>query len=221
MANINKANIKYILDAEGGLSRDPNDSASSFPVPDGSGYHTNKGITWKSFVSLAHRIGYTATPALFYKMPHDIWLKIYKRGYWDPVKADKINSQAIAELIVDFGWGSGPGTATKVVQRVLNRNGERLIVDGGFGEKTLAALNRQITRKGEKRIFQAIYDARVAFLKSLADFQHFGRGWMDRMQDLYDYGMSILKNHGGKIFFLLGCSALVIANWDEVKKIFK
>jgi lysozyme family protein len=97
MANFNQVNLKYIKRWEGGLSKDPKDKASAFPVPDGSGHHTNKGVTWATFTGLASEVGYKATPQLFYNMPDNIWLAIYKIGYWNPVQGDKINSQGIAE----------------------------------------------------------------------------------------------------------------------------
>jgi hypothetical protein len=50
MGNLSKANLDYILKWEGGLSKHPRDSAARHPLPDGSGYHTNKGITWRVFV---------------------------------------------------------------------------------------------------------------------------------------------------------------------------
>ena len=52
MANINKANLDYILKWEGGLSKHPRDSAARHPVPDGSGHHTNKGITFRLWASV-------------------------------------------------------------------------------------------------------------------------------------------------------------------------
>jgi hypothetical protein len=51
MGNLSKANLDYILKWEGGLSKHPRDSAARHPLPDGSGYHTNKGITWRVFRS--------------------------------------------------------------------------------------------------------------------------------------------------------------------------
>ena len=47
--------VKFTKKWEGGLSRDKNDSASSYPCPTPykgkTGYHTNAGITYKTWVS--------------------------------------------------------------------------------------------------------------------------------------------------------------------------
>jgi len=115
--------IPHILQSEGGLSKNPNDNASAYPVPDGSGYHTNKGVTWKTFVDLASKIGYTATPKLFYAMPSDIWGKIYKLGYWDQFRGDTIQAQAVANMFADGFWIGGGAKQVKAVQTFLKSNG--------------------------------------------------------------------------------------------------
>lgn len=220
MGNINQVNLKYIKRWEGGLSRDPKDRAANDPVPDGSGYHTNKGVTWSTFKGLAKQVGYTATPALFYKMPDNIWLAIYKIGYWNPVQGDKINSQGIAELMADWAWGSGPGTATKFLQRYLNQYKYGLFVDGNFGQKTLIALNDHIKKVGAKRAFENIYNVRLDFLKSLSDWSVFGTGWLNRMKDFYDYGITVAAKNPIAIgaFFFTAAGVLVLINWDKIQK---
>jgi len=52
MGNLSKANLDYILKWEGGLSKPPRDSAAPHPVPDCSGFHTNKGVTFRVFRSI-------------------------------------------------------------------------------------------------------------------------------------------------------------------------
>lgn len=220
MANINKVNTDYILKWEGGVGNDPRDTYAKWPVPDGTGNHTNKGITWVTFKQFAQRAGYVATPALFYKMPTDIWLKIYKIGFWDPMRGDQIPSQAIAELLADFAWHSGAGGATKQLQKYLNGQGYKLLVDGGFGPKTLEALISHIKRVGEKKAFDGFFLHRIAFLKSLEDYSAFGKGWLNRMKDFYDYaGDLVSKNKGKTILFALGVATVIVAaNWEEIQK---
>lgn len=195
--------IAEIMYREGGLSKDPNDTASRSPVPDGSGYHTNKGITWATFVSLSPKLGYNATPQLFYLMPNEIWLKIYKVGYWDAVKGDEINSQAIANMIVQMAWGSGATIATRLTQEVLNTSfGEKLVVDGKFGNLTLAAVNRHSkTKTQEKRLFTALWNRRMRFLQSLPSFASFGNGWTNRMNALFTNGLKLIDAKVTTTFF--------------------
>ena len=92
--------IKFVKKWEGGLSRDKNDSASSFPCPTPyngkSGWHTNAGITYAAWVQFYGN----DKDADFYRMPADMWFKIFKKGYWDKVKGDAYNSQNIAATSV-------------------------------------------------------------------------------------------------------------------------
>lgn len=196
MANINAVNLDYIKRWEGGLSKDSRDKASAYPVPDGSGYHTNKGVTWQTFSGLAPKLGYTATPALFYKMPDNIWLKIYKVGYWDTVQGDKINSQAIAELCADWVWGSG-GYAIKLIQQALNKLGAYPPLPGSyvFGPQTLKNMNELIKKKGEKAVFDALFSARKQFMLNLGaqpDYAAFNVGWQRRIADFYNYASKLV-----------------------------
>ena len=147
MADIQKVNFEYIRKWEGRLSKDRRDRASRYPVPDGSGYHTNIGVTWQAFLFNGPLLGYTPTPALFYDMPKEIWLRIYKIGYWDTMKADQINSQAIAEFLVDWAWGSGPSLAARKLQEYLNKHEYGLKVDGILGAISIGSLNHHISKK--------------------------------------------------------------------------
>lgn len=198
MADINKVNLDYIKRWEGGLSKDPRDQAAKDPVPDGSGNHTNIGVTWTVFKSMGPVLGYTPTPKLFYAMPSNIWLGIYKRGFWDLVQGDKIHSQAIAELCADWVWGSG-GFAVSLIQKALNKLGATPPLPGSytFGPLTLKAVNDLIKKKGEKVVFEALFNARKQFLLNLAAnpaYSAFGAGWQNRMKDFYTFASKLLTD---------------------------
>ena len=75
-----------------------------------------------------------------------------KAEFWDFFQADKIRSQAVANMLVDFGWNSGRGTSAKAAQEVLG-----LFADGKFGPLTLAAINRA----NEDRLFDKLKAARL------------------------------------------------------------
>ena len=77
--------IPYILKMEGGLSNHANDSASSFPSPTPQKYHTNKGITYKTFIDSAN-LGYEPTLNNFLTMPNKIWQDIYVKKYLSQAK---------------------------------------------------------------------------------------------------------------------------------------
>ncbi len=60
----------------------------------------------------------------------------YKTTIWDKIKLDQVSSQSVANVLFDIGTNSGPVTAIKSVQRVLN-----LDDDGIVGPNTLKAIN--------------------------------------------------------------------------------
>jgi len=184
MAKIDKFNIEYILKWEGGLSKHQKDSASAFPVPDGSGYHTNKGVTWRVWSSVFGSSKQSIKD--FYEMTDDKWLVIFN-GFWKGVKADLIQEQIIADLWADFAWGSGVSRASIEMQQFLNKHGYSVVVDGIVGRKTIEQLNKFVKDKGVKWAFEAMYNHRVDFLQSLKSFKTFGTGWMRRMSDFYLY----------------------------------
>lgn len=93
-------------------------------------------------------------------------MQIYKVKFWDAINGDGIQSQAIADILADMKSSAG-GNAIKQMQRVLNELGEDLTVDGSFGSKSVTALNRQIQKVGQARIFNAFRDKMIAFYKSI------------------------------------------------------
>ena len=190
MGNINNANIDYILRWEGGLSKHSKDSASANCVPDGSGYHTNKGIQWVVF-----KAQFGDSPEAikrFYEMSKEDWMQVYKL-YWEGIKADDIESDLIAEFWADFAWGSGVYGAAKQLQKFIVSEGFSIAVDGKVGKQTLSTLNRLIHMKGEDYIYLKSYDHRVNFLRGLDSFKHFGRGWISRLKDFHKYALSKLN----------------------------
>lgn len=94
--------------------------------PDDSGGLTKYGISQRSYPNVDIR-------ALTEKQAKDI----YKRDYWDKVKADDINSQAVAENLFDTAVNMGPRTASRLAQIALDLQP----VDGIIGNQSLGALN--------------------------------------------------------------------------------
>lgn len=186
----------FIRKWEGGLSKSKTDTASSYPVPDGSGNHTNKGITWKTFESLAPKLGYKATPQLFYAMPDDIWGKIFKQGYWDVIRGDEIKSQAIAETLIDFAWNAGPGRAVQQLQKYLG-----LPVTFRMDNVTLLRINNA----NEQALHEGFSERKKAWYKGLKNQQANQAGWKKRLDDLYTVTKEKLGKLGnGKTILLVG-----------------
>lgn len=171
----------FILQAEGGLSDSPYDSASAFPCPtefNGRNYHTNKGITYATW---NHVFGWD-NDMRFLKMNTDDWNTIFKKYYWDKYQADNIYSQSVANVLVDWVWASGVW-GIRFVQRMVG-----VTEDGIAGKNTLTAINKQ-----NKDVFlKRLYDRREAHFRSLAknDPIHGApnlKGWLNRLENLKKY----------------------------------
>ena len=189
MADLNKA-IPYIRKAEGGLSRATTDTASKNPAPftynGKTGWHTNKGITWSTFSSLAPTLGYAASADNFFTMPDAIWEKIYRNGYWNPMQADKIKSDAIAIAIVDYAWAFGVGGAQSRL---------KVWVKSTFGAdvKTMADVVATINKQAnETDTFNKLIIHRKAAFAALKQPAN-EEGWFLRMDELKQYGSAFLK----------------------------
>ncbi|HVD96918.1 MAG TPA: glycosyl hydrolase 108 family protein [Cytophagaceae bacterium] len=50
---------------------------------------------------------------------YELALELTKKQYWDKIRMDEVNSQSLAEMIMDFGFNSGIGTSIKAVQNIL------------------------------------------------------------------------------------------------------
>lgn len=68
-------------------------------------------------------------------VPAQMVRDFYKVGYWDPIRGDDIQHQAIAQTIFDFHVNTGKPART-LAQVVVG-----VTPDGSFGDKTVAALN--------------------------------------------------------------------------------
>ena len=161
----------FILKWEGGFVNDPRDSGGA----------TNMGVTlntWKSQGYDKNGDGKIDVTDLKLLTKDDVVERIMRPHYWNRWKADRINDQRVANLLVDWVWLSGKYGIT-IPQRLLG-----VAQDGIVGEVTLAAVNG---RKA-KFLVDALYQARVAYLQQLVakrpKDQVFMKGWMNRLNDL-------------------------------------
>lgn len=110
-------------------------------------------------------------------IPDNHWDEICKGLFWDKWKADEINNQAIAELLVDWAWGSGI-YGIKYPQQVLG-----VKVDGIVGAKTLAAINNY---PDQEELFNKLWQRRKKHFEDIAKSpskKKFLKGWLNRLND--------------------------------------
>ena len=187
-----KSIVSFIRKSEGGLSGDKQDLASSNPSPcgkdsQGRPYHTNKGITWSTFKGLASKGGYEASCDNFMKMPDNVWLKVYKVGFWDEVQGDRIQNQAIANTFVEMAWGSGVGsnTSTKGAIAYL-KNFFKSKYNKNFSNITeIVNYVNELDNDGQTpELFEKLYDFRKSLYTSFNQPSNL-KGWFNRLDAFY------------------------------------
>jgi len=166
MANINQLATKLFL-SEGLFVNDPIDR----------GGPTNRGIT----LSTWRKVGYDKDgdsdidiDDIRLLTPDDA-LMVLKKFYWDRWRADEINNQKVANILVDWLWCSGKW-GILIPQRILG-----VPVDGIVGPVTIQAVNRA----NPYRFLIQIYNTRVTFILDIINRdpsqKRFEKGWFNRL----------------------------------------
>ena len=175
--------INFTKRWEGGLSRDKNDSASSYPCPmpyDGkTGWHTNIGITYKVWESYYG----SNKQKEFLNMTEDAWFRVFKSLYWDKVKGDSFHSFSISVFVTGMAWGSGAHRSIITLQQAINNCGGNVVIDGTIGLKTIAGANAINSQK----LFDELVRLRRAFFIAISQEgsknAKFRKGWLNRLED--------------------------------------
>lgn len=143
-----------LLGHEGGYSRHPSDP----------GGETRFGITRK----VAMQEGYTGD---MHVLPREFAKQVYRRRYWDAVKADSL-PDALRYSLFDAAVNSGVTQAVKWLQRAVD-----VVDDGVLGPMTVQAAQRS----NGMRTAVKMEATRLDFMTSLPTWGAFGRGWARRI----------------------------------------
>jgi lysozyme family protein len=98
-------------------------------------------------------------------------MAIYRRLYWDVVRADEL-PPGLDLAVFDLAVNSGPARAAKMLQAALG-----VEADGIVGPVTLAAARAADAAQTVRRFTKA----RLGFLGRLAAWSVFGLGWRRRV----------------------------------------
>ena len=199
--------VKHILSFEGGLSKDPRDTAVRYaPFP--GAYHTNKGVTYAAFTSLGPKIG--ISPVNYEKFvkltDQEVGKFIYE--YYKSINGDKLPG-SVGLSVTEAAWGSGPVPAIKQLQNALI-NLKKLSpgsADGKFGPKTLAA----VQATSETALYNEFWKVRHAFINSLTaqkSYAIYEKGWNRRI----DSFLNTIKPVAITGLLLLGGLAYLVIN---------
>tara|TARA_A100001201_G_scaffold96860_1_gene83637 strand:- start:497 stop:973 length:477 start_codon:yes stop_codon:yes gene_type:complete len=146
--------IEVVLHHEGGYVNDPDDP----------GGETNFGIAKRSHpdVDIAN-------------LTKDGAKEIYKEHYWNRNKVEDL-PEDLRHIYFDMCVNQGRGRAVKIMQRAANAKGADLVVDGGMGPKTIAAMDGVELQR--VRAYRVKYYADLVTRKP--DLEKFYFGWFRR-----------------------------------------
>lgn len=148
-----------LLGHEGGYANHPSDP----------GGETMWGVT----KAVAKENGYDGPMK---SLPVDVAQAIYKRQYWDAVRADEL-PESVRYAVFDGAVNSGVGQSVLWLQRACGAS-----ADGKIGPRTIAAAHAM---DGDK-LLAAILAQRLRFMTTLHNWPAFGRGWARRICDLME-----------------------------------
>lgn len=137
---------------------------------------TQTGVTLAAFRNYKKNQGLTADDLR--RISLEDWLGLLKSMYWDRWQGDRIRSQSVANILVDWVWASGKYGITRP-QKLLG-----VKPDGIVGNKTLAALNG----RSPLPLWSEIRKERLRFIDEICRARplnnKFRKGWISRINDL-------------------------------------
>ncbi|GHA29264.1 hypothetical protein GCM10007989_26050 [Devosia pacifica] len=171
--------LEIILRHEGGYVDHPAD-------PGGA---TNLGITRKTLAAWRgiepwHALAKSAVRYL----DKGEAAEIYKVKYWDQCRAGEL-CPGLDLAVFDYAVNSGPHRAVRLLQAILG-----VSQDGLVGPQTLLALKTYRAAHGAVPLIRMYCTRRRAFLKTLAQFETFGKGWMRRVSETEALSLEAAEN---------------------------
>ena len=131
--------------------------------PRDPGGETNLGISRRSYPNEDIR-GMTRDRAAF----------LYRRDFWNAIRGDDLPA-GLDLVAFDAAVNSGVSRGAKWLQQALG-----VEADGKIGPATIEAAKKADARAAVNRAL----DIRMAFLRRLATFPTFGKGWTRRVEEV-------------------------------------
>jgi lysozyme family protein len=153
------AALKATLRYEGGKVDDPRDP----------GGRTAYGVTQNTYNAWRAKHGLNQKDV--FQIADSEVAAIYKQEYWDKIRGDDL-PDGVDFAVFDFAVNSGVSRAAKYLQSMVG-----VTQDGVIGPKTIAAAKTYLGNR--------LTDMRLGFLKGLPTWNTFGRGWSNRINDVY------------------------------------
>ena len=135
---------------------------------------TMRGITLATF---RNYYGKDKTCTDLKNISEEQWDNVFKKGFWDKWKADQITNKSIANLLVDWSWGSGC-YGFYYPQDVLGTSRSCSAKDAD-----IAAINNY---PDKRELFQKLWNRRKQHFEAIArkpGNAQFLKGWLNRLND--------------------------------------
>jgi len=176
-SSIFNAALVHVLEMEGGYTDDPADP----------GGPTNLGITLADYAQSLHQsLDDTTRDALLAglkRITAPAVRDIYWQTYWLPSGCPSMPA-AIAYFHFDTAVNMGTGTAIRMLQTACG-----CLVDGEVGPITSAAVDAA----DPAALLHNYADLRRRRYRSLSTFQHFGRGWLARVDTTLTRALAVVS----------------------------
>ena len=167
---IREESIRKTMAEEGGYIDNPN----RIDQP------TNSGITQPTLNKYNQRHPEAGFPENVRELTGLQAEQIYTELYYNDRNIGDINNPRIAHAIFDMGVMSNYSNVGRTVQNTINETqGTNLAIDGDIGAQTIQALNN-IPENQVDRFMEVLIENRIEYLKNLADWDRYGRGWAAR-----------------------------------------
>lgn len=160
-------------------------------------------LAWNGDDKINDRVDVDGDPlpdVSLYELDPDPLRVVYKNIFWDRIKGDDIDSQAIANILFDGYVHTGAGClanfvkgrgehdgAVRILQRIIGVSD-----DGYIGDSTLHILNKAIAcdKVNEVMVYQEYKAAREIFYQDIIrvrpEYKGFAERWMRRIQSFPD-----------------------------------
>lgn len=146
---------------------------------DDPGGATKFGITHKTLA--AWRGVKSVTKAQVKALTKSEATNIYQANYWNVVRGDDLPA-GVDYAVFDFAINSGPARAAKFLQKIVD-----VKQDGVIGSITLGAVKAHDPRA----LVRALCDDRLKWLRTLAGWKTFGKGWERRVTEVRDVAQGL------------------------------
>jgi lysozyme family protein len=164
-----KLAFEQMLKSEGGFTNDERDNGNK--LPDGRKGSTMLGVTQFNW---EQHVGHQVTHDDMRKLTAADVEPLYKKKYWDVVRADELPS-GIDYMVFDMGVNAGPGRSIKLLQASVG-----VPADGGFGPMTMAA----VQAADPVELIEQFSQNKEYFYRGLDSFPVYGTGWLNRVAEV-------------------------------------